>query len=74
MDTDLIYDAIDVIEILCDCIRDAPASCDACYLNEYPETCKKQIELLRNLKNIEMRITNELYFFNGLHQYIEMEK
>ena len=40
MDTDLIYDAIDVIEILCDCIRDAPASCDACYLNEYPETCK----------------------------------
>ena len=34
MDTDLIYDAIDVIEILCDCIRDAPASCDACYLNE----------------------------------------
>ena len=37
MDTDLIYDAIDVIEILCDCIRDAPASCDACYLNEYPK-------------------------------------
>ena len=56
MDTDLIYDAIDVIEILCDCIRGAPASCDACYLNV------KQIELLRNLKNIEMRITNELYF------------
>ena len=42
MDTDLIYDAIDVIEILCDCIRDAPASCDACYLNEYPETCKSK--------------------------------
>ena len=34
------YDAIDVIETLCDCIRDTPASCDACYLNEYPETCK----------------------------------
>lgn len=61
MDTDLIYDAIDVIEILCDCIRDAPASCDACYLNEYPETCKAN-RVIENLKNIEMRITNELYF------------
>ena len=39
MNIGLMYDAIDVIETLCDCIRDTPASCDACYLNEYPETC-----------------------------------
>ena len=60
MDTDLIYDAIDVIEILCDCIRDAPASCDACYLNEYPETCKanRVIEEFEKYRNE----TNELYF------------
>ena len=40
MNIGLMYDAIDVIETLCDCIRDTPASCDACYLNEYPETRK----------------------------------
>ena len=30
MNIGLMYDAIDVIETLCDCIRDTPASCDAC--------------------------------------------
>ena len=53
MDTSLMYDAIDVIETLCDCIRDTPASCDACYLNEYPETCKanRVIEKFENVKS-----------------------
>lgn len=52
MNIGLMYDAIDVIETLCDCIRDTPASCDACYLNEYPEICKanRVIEKFENAK------------------------
>lgn len=52
MNIGLMYDAIDVIETLYDCIRDTPASCDACYLNEYPETCKanRVIEKFENAK------------------------
>ena len=60
MNIGLMYDAIDVIETLCDCIRDTPASCDACYLNEYPE-----IELLRRLKIQKLKTTNELCFSMG---------
>lgn len=56
MNIGLMYDAIDVIETLCDCMRDTPASCDACYLNEYPETCKanrviEKFEKYRNENN-----------------------